>query len=172
MTWASLKPKLNFYPTLRFFDCYHQIVGKAENQCKRERYPMFFIWASWTLAYFPLLGNCSGLFNVLVGCIKLFSKKGQKNPQLKNQSRLFKDLNGRGFSWLLVVDWILRPKGFLLFFFPKHFRFRVSFKPKCRSLSILWKICLNYLNMAFFSALRANVVMTKIMKIIEFLKPM
>ena len=50
--------------------------------------------------------------------------------------------------------------------------FRVSFKPKCRSLSILWKICLNYPNMAFFSALRAKIVVSKIMKIIEFFKPM
>ena len=34
------------------------------------------------------------------------------------------------------------------------------------------KLGKNAPNMAFFSALRANVVVTKLMKIIEFLKPM
>ena len=136
LIWVSLKPKLNFYPTLMFFDWYHQIVGKTENHLKKEGCPMFFIQASWTLAYFP---STRQLFLALqCPCWMhqswLFSKKAQKN--FSNQSKLFKDLNGMGCSWSLVVDWILRPKGFLLFF-PINFNsrwFGVSFKPKCRSI--------------------------------------
>ena len=69
---SQFKAKTEFLPNIEVL----WLFGKAENQCKRERYPMFFfghpeLWLVFLLFWATFLG-----FNVLVGSINLdFSRK-------------------------------------------------------------------------------------------------
>ena len=66
-------------------------------------------------------------------------------------------------------------KRLFIGFFPKHFNLDGREYLLCQSAAhsvFFGKFVQNLPNVAFFGALRASVVMTRNMKIIEFLKPL
>ena len=100
--FVSLLPFFSFWenkiPTIiGVFHCYLQIVGKTENEWKRENIPCFSGFLNFGLFFFyraTVLGSSMSMLDPSI--LTFLEKKAQKDPHLKIKAGFFKDLNGRG----------------------------------------------------------------------------